>query len=232
MPDSAAFERRLREVGEQRYHDKHPFHRLLHEGRLSPEHVRAWVANRYYYQKCIPVKDAAILSRLPTREMRRVWIQRIIDHDGTEAAGGGGIEAWFALGRAVGLDEPALRSERMVAPGTRFAVDAYVTFARTQEWLPAVASSLTELFAPDLMTRRLAVLQERYPWIDPQGLDYFRARIRIAPNDAEYALRWVHEHATTSALQDACVEALRFKCEVLWAVLDATQLACALQAEA
>jgi pyrroloquinoline-quinone synthase len=224
--DRTEFMERLRAVGAQRYHDKHPFHLRMHEGTLAREHVRLWVANRYYYQKCIPIKDAAILSNLPDRDMRRIWIQRIIDHDGTIAGGGGGIELWFALARAVGLDEAALRSEAHVQPGTRFAVDAYVTFARTQPWLPAVASSLTELFAPDLMTRRLEILAEKYPWIDQSGLEYFRTRIRIAPKDAEYTLAWVLDRARTREAQESCVEALRFKCDVLWAVLDATQHAC------
>lgn len=226
MLDRAGFVDRLKAVGAERYHDKHPFHRLMHAGALEPDHLRLWAANRYYYQKSIPSKDAAILSSLPDREMRRRWIKRITDHDGTLEHGGGGLELWLALTRAVGLEEADVRSERLVQPGTRFAVDAYVTFARTQPWLPAVASSLTELFAPALMTARLAALLERYPWIDPAGLAYFRARIDIAPRDAEYALDWVCEHACTVESQQTCVDALRFKCDVLWAVLDATQAAC------
>jgi len=221
-----AFVARLRTVGAERYHDKHPFQVTMNAGALSPDQLRMWAANRYYYQKSIPSKDAAILSTLPTREMRRRWIKRITDHDGTLENGGGGFEMWIALTRAVGLDEADVRSERFVQPGTRFAVDGYVTFARTQPWLPAVASSLTELFAPALMTQRLAALLEKYPWIDPAGLAYFRARIDIAPRDAEYALDWVCEHARTEDAQTACVDALRFKCDVLWAVLDATQAAC------
>ena len=230
MAETAGFVERLKEVGAQRYHDKHPFHRMMHAGALAPEHLRTWAANRYYYQKCIPMKDAAILSNLPSREMRRRWIKRIVDHDGTAEGGGGGLEMWLALARAVGLDDHDVRSERLVQPGTRFAVDAYVTFARTQPWLPAVASSLTELFAPALMTERLAALLARYPWIDPAGLEYFRSRIVIAPQDAAYALDWVCEHARTDEAQAACVDALRFKCDVLWAVLDATQAACGLVA--
>ena len=229
MLDCAEFVERLRRIGAERYHDKHPFHRLMHAGKLAPEHLRLWAANRYYYQKCIPVKDAAILSNLPSREMRRRWIKRIVDHDGTEEGGGGGLEMWLALARAVGLSDADVRSESLVQPGTRFAVDAYVTFARTQPWLPAVASSLTELFAPALMTERLAALVEQYSWIDPRGLEYFRTRITIAPQDAAYALAWVCEHATTAERQAACLDALRFKCDVLWALLDATQLACGLE---
>jgi pyrroloquinoline-quinone synthase len=217
------FVQRLRAVGARRYHDKHPFHLAMHAGVLTPDQIRGWVANRYYYQKSIPIKDAAILSNLPDREKRRIWIQRILDHDGTLAGGGGGIELWFALARAVGLTEEDVVSERLVAPSTRFAADAYVTFARTHDWVVAVASSLTELFAPDLMSTRIAVLVEKYPWIDDAGLAYFRTRLNLAPRDAEYALRWVVENATTPHVQDACVQALEFKCDVLWAILDATQ---------
>ena len=226
MLDRDSFVARLKQVGVERYHDKHPFQVMMNAGALAPEQLRMWAANRYYYQKSIPSKDAAILSMLPTREMRRRWIKRITDHDGTLENGGGGLEMWIALTRAVGLDEVDVRSERLVQTGTRVAVDSYVTFARTQPWLPAVASSLTELFAPALMTQRLAALLEKYPWVDPAGLDYFRARIDIAPRDAEYALDWVCEHARTSEDQAACIDALRFKCDVLWAVLDATQAAC------
>jgi pyrroloquinoline-quinone synthase len=186
--------------------------------------MQAWVANRYYYQKQIPVKDAAILANLPSAAHRRVWITRIIDHDGRDGEDGG-TAAWFALGRAVGLDDDELRSERAVAPGTRFAVDAYVNFARTRTWLEAVASSLTELFGPPVMERRVTAIVERYPWIDRDGLAYFAQRIPLARRDADAALAWVLEEATTPDVQDRCVEALRFKCDVLWCILDATALA-------
>lgn len=219
------FVERLRAVGAARYHDKHPFHVAMHEGVLTRDQIAGWVANRYYYQKNIPVKDAAILSNLPDRDKRRMWISRITDHDGTLERGGGGIDSWLALGRAVGLSDEEVTDEQHVQPGTRFAVDAYVTFARTQPWLTAVASSLTELFAPDLMARRIAVLAQWYPWIDERGLAYFRNRVTLAPRDADYALGWVVEAATTRDLQDACVRALEFKCDVLWAILDATMLA-------
>ncbi len=218
------FEERLRAVGASRYHDKHPFHRAMHEGVLTREQIRGWVANRYYYQKNIPVKDAAILSHLPDREKRRRWITRIIDQDGS-AEHEGGIESWLGLARAVGLSEAQVLAEVEVHPGTRFAVDAYVTLARTQPWVVAVASSLTELFAPDLMAHRIEVLATKYPWIDEHGLAYFRRRLTLAPRDAAYALSWVLEEATTLDLQDACVRALEFKCDVLWAVLDATMAA-------
>lgn len=223
--DHSAFIDRLRSVGALRYHDKHPFHIAMHEGRLSSSDIRTWAANRYYYQKSLPVKDAAILSNLPDRYFRRLWIKRIVDHDGT-SDGGGGIDMWLALARAVGLSEETVLSERHVHARTRAAVDSYVEFARTSPWLLAVASSLTELFAPELMVRRVAALAERYPWIDQPGLQYFRARIDIAPKDAQHALSWVCEFATSDQLQRACVDALRFKCDVLWEILDATTLAC------
>jgi pyrroloquinoline-quinone synthase len=215
----------LRAVGRERYHDKHPFHERLVAGTLDRAQVQAWVANRYYYQKQIPVKDAAILANLPSAEYRRVWISRLIDHDGAANAAGG-TASWLALARAVGLEEEYVRSEAGVAAGTRFAVDAYVTFARTRPWIEGVASSLTELFGPPVMERRIAAMLQQYPWIDPVGLDYFRARIPLAQRDAESALAWVLDAAQTSELQDRCVEALRFKCDVLWCMLDATALAC------
>jgi pyrroloquinoline-quinone synthase len=186
--------------------------------------VQAWVANRYYYQKQIPVKDAAIVSNLPSAAHRRVWMSRIADHDGT-GEDDGGTAAWLALARAVGLNDDEVRSERAVAPGTRFAVDAYVHFARTRPWLEAVASSLTELFGPPVMQRRVSALIERYPWIRREGLAYFERRIPLAKRDADAALAWVLEEATTPELQERCVQALRFKCDVLWCILDATALA-------
>jgi len=219
-----AFIARLREVGEQRYHDKHPFHRRLVAGELSRGEVRAWVANRYYYQKAIPIKDAYVLAGLPTREHRRTWIVRIVDHDGTAEHGGGGTEKWLALARAVGLDEAEVVSEARVAPGTRFAVDAYVDFARRKPWLEAVASSLTELFGPPVMAARVKAIVANYPWIDPAALAYFDDRAVSAPRDADLALSWVTAEARTPEQQDACVAALRFKCDVLWCILDATAL--------
>jgi pyrroloquinoline-quinone synthase len=188
--------------------------------------VQAWVANRYYYQKQIPVKDAAVLANLPSAAYRRAWISRVYDHDGTGDGSDGGTASWLALARAVGLDETDVRSERAVAPGTRFAVDAYVTFARTRPWLEAVASSLTELFGPPVMERRVAAILEKYPWIDRSGLAYFEKRVPLAKRDAESALSWVLQEAATPDAQARCVAALRFKCDVLWCILDATALAC------
>ena len=204
----------------RRYHDQHPFSRRMNEGRLRPAQIQGWVANRFAYQAAIPRKDAAILANCPDREVRRRWIRRIHDHDGT-ADGEGGIEAWLRLGEAVGLTREEVEDERHVVPGVRFAVDAYVTFARTRPWVEAVASSLTELFAPDLMADRLAAFERHYSWIDPQGLAYFRARLTQAPRDSEHALQVVTEHCRTSDQQAAAVAALSFKCDVLWSMLDA-----------
>jgi pyrroloquinoline-quinone synthase len=211
-------------VGRDRYHDKHPFHERLVAGTLDRGAVQAWIANRYYYQKQIPVKDAAILTNLPSAQHRRVWMARIVDHDG-EAEGIGGTASWLALARAAGLDDEYVRSELGVAPGTRFAVDAYVAFARTRPWIESVASSLTELFGPPVMERRVAAIVKNYPWIDPAGLAYFERRIPLAARDAESALSWVLDEATTPEVEERCVDALRFKCDVLWCMLDATALA-------
>ena len=205
-----------------RYHNLHPFHRRMDAGDLTREELQRWVANRFYYQKCIPLKDAAILANCPEVEVRREWIRRIIDHDGT-AEGTGGIESWLRLGEALGVLREDLVSERHVLPPVRYAVDAYVNFARQKPWIEAVASSLTELFGPAAMRVRLEALERHYPWIDPAGLQYFRDRLVQAPRDAEYALRLVVERCRTREHQDAAVAALRFKTEVLWAQLDAIE---------
>jgi pyrroloquinoline-quinone synthase len=204
----------------QRYHDSHPFHRAMNAGTLNRAQIQGWVANRYCYQEAIPHKDAAILSNCPDRAVRRRWIRRITDHDGS-GSDPGGIEAWLRLGEAVGLDREAVASQQQVVPGVRFAVDAYVTFARTRPWVEAVASSLTELFAPDLMAERLAAFERYYPWIDPAGLAYFRSRLTQAPRDSEHALEVVTEYCRTPEQQAAAVAALSFKCDVLWAIMDA-----------
>lgn len=202
------------------YHDQHPFHIRMNEGRLSRRQIRGWVANRYYYQENIPLKDAAILANCPDLEVRRRWIRRIVDHDGT-APGEGGIEAWLRLGEAVGLTREEVVDRRHLVPGVRFAVDAYVTFARTKPWVEAVASSLTELFAPDLMAERLAAFERHYTWIDPAGLAYFRNRLHQAPRDSEHALEVVTRHCRSAQDQARAVAALSFKCDVLWSVMDA-----------
>ena len=204
----------------QRYHSRHPFHARMNEGRLGRRQIQGWVANRFYYQENIPRKDAAILANCPDREVRRRWIRRIHDHDGT-AEGEGGIEAWLRLGEAAGLTPEEMWDERHVVPGVRFAVDAYVTFARTRPWVEAVASSLTELFAPDLMAERLAAFERFYTWLDPAGLAYFRARLTQAPRDSEHALEVVMEYCRTPDEQARAVAALSFKSDVLWSMLDA-----------
>jgi pyrroloquinoline-quinone synthase len=212
---------RLREQG-TRYHNLHPFHVRMDAGELTREELQRWVSNRFYYQRCIPLKDAAILSNCSEIEVRRVWVQRILDHDGTQA-GTGGIESWLALGEALGVGRDELLSERRVLPAVRYAVDAYIAFARQRPWIEAVAASLTELFGPGAIRVRLAALEAHYPWIDPAGLEYFRARLVQAPRDAEYALRLVLERCLTREQQERAVAALRFKTELLWAQLDAIE---------
>jgi pyrroloquinoline-quinone synthase len=204
----------------QRYHDRHPFHVKMNEGLLSRRQIRGWVANRFYYQENIPRKDAAILANCPDRAVRRRWIRRILDHDGP-VDGEGGIDAWLRLSDAVGLTREEVLDERHLVPGVRFAVDAYVAFARTRPWVEAVASSLTELFAPDLMAERLAAFERYYPWIDRDGLTYFRNRLAQAPRDSEHALQVVTERCRSANEQARAVAALSFKCDVLWSILDA-----------
>ena len=216
---SEEFVARLRAQG-ARYHNLHPFHVRMDAGELTRAELQRWVANRFYYQKCIPLKDAAILANCPEIAVRRLWIQRIIDHDGTAEATGG-TESWLRLGEALGVSRDELLSEQRVLPGVRYAVDAYVNFARQKPWIEAVASSLTELFGPGAMKVRLGAFERHYPWIDPAGLEYFRTRLVQAPRDAQYALDLTVARCTTPEQQDAAVAALRFKTEVLWAQLDA-----------
>lgn len=211
---------RLQEVGAQGYHHLHPFHIRMNAGELDRASIQLWVANRFYYQLNIPRKDAAILASCPVREVRRQWIKRIIDHDGAEGQEGG-IEKWIRLGIACDLSRDEMMDERHVRPGVRFAVDAYVNFARTRPWPIAIASSLTELFAPDLMAKRLDAFEKHYTWIEPEGLDYFRARLTQAREDSDFALTMTLEHCADKKMQEAAVHALRFKCDVLWAMLDA-----------
>jgi pyrroloquinoline-quinone synthase len=191
-------------------------------GELTRDELQRWVSNRFYYQRCIPLKDAAILANCPDVEVRREWIQRIIDHDGTTAEGGG-IESWLALGEALGVSRAELVSEQRVLPAVRYAVDAYVNFARRKPWIEAVASSLTELFGPAAIRVRLEALERHYEWIDPAGLEYFRTRLVKAPVDAQYALEIVVARCRTREQQETAVAALRFKTEMLWAQLDAIE---------
>jgi pyrroloquinoline-quinone synthase len=213
------FQAELQAVGRERYHDRHPFHRRMNDGLLTPHQLCGWAANRFYYQRNLPVKDAAIVSNCPVQEVRRAWLQRIIDHDG-RAPGEGGIEAWLRLAEAVGVARHELLDGQHVLPGVRFAVDAYVQFARTRPWPVAIASSLTELFAPDLMAERLAAFRHHYGWVPEAGLEYFRNRLTQARRDADHGLDVTLMYCNTPELQREAVAALAFKCELLWAMLD------------
>lgn len=217
------FIERLREVGAQSYHDSHPFHRAMHEGVLTKPQLQAWVLNRYYYQTRIPIKDALILSKSEDPAFRRTWIHRIFDHDGVGDAPGG-LALWLRLAEGVGLDPSVVASCASVLPGVRFACDAYVDFVRQAPLLEAVASSLTEFFAPDLMSRRIAAFEQHYPWIGEDCLAYFRARVTRARADSEEAVAFVVQRATTRESQDRCVRALKRKTEILWHLLDCVQL--------
>lgn len=217
------FEQKLREKGAG-YHIHHPFNVRMNTGRLNPDQIRGWVANRFYYQINIPLKDAAILANCPDREVRRQWIQRIIDHDGREGDEGG-IEAWIRLGMACGMTREEIVSLRHVLPGVRFAVDAYVNFARTRPWQEAVCASLTELFAPQIHKERLANWPQHYPWIDPAGYEYFRKRLSEARRDVAHGLEITLDYFKTRQQQERALEILQFKLDVLWNMLDAIQLA-------
>lgn len=216
------FEQRLR-AKEAGYHIHHPFHIMMNEGKLTPDQIRGWVANRFYYQANIPLKDGAILSNCTDREVRRAWIRRIVDQDGA-ADEEGGIEAWIRLGEACGIDRTEIVGFRHVIPAVRFAVDAYVNFARTRPWQEAVCSSLTELFAPQAHRDRLANWPLHYRWVKPAGLRYFQMRLSQARRDVEDALRITLDHFTTRGLQERALDILQFKLNVLWSLLDAVQL--------
>ncbi len=217
------FEAQLRAQGAA-YHINHPFQKLMGAGRLTRAQLQGWVVNRYYYQISIPLKDAAVLSNCPEREVRREWIKRIVDHDGAEGAEGG-IERWLVLAEAVGLERAQVTGLSGVLPGVRFAVDAYVAFARRAPWQEAVAASLTELFAADIHRQRLSGWPEHYPWVKPEGLAYFRQRIAEAPRDVQHGLRLTLDHFTTRAGQERVLAILRFKLDILWAMLDAMWIA-------
>ena len=216
----AELEAAIRAVGAERYHDRHVFHRLLHGGGLNKGQVQAWALNRYCYQAAVPRKDAALISRVHDRELRREWTHRLLDHDGSEGEEGG-IERWLVLTEALGLDRAYVISMQGALPATRFAVEAYVDFVRQRTLLEAVASSLTELFAPSIHRERIAGMLENYDFIDERAVRYFRRRLDQANRDADFALAYVKRHAETPQEQMAVVDAVRFKCNVLWAQLDA-----------
>jgi pyrroloquinoline-quinone synthase len=215
------FEARLRGILAERYHDRHPFNLRMHAGTLEAEEIRCWVRNRYYYQTRIPIKDGIILAKSEDPGFRRQWIRRIRDHDGDEG-GEAGLELWLRLADGVGLDREEVASCRSVLPGVRFACDAYVELVRERSLVEAVASSLTEFFAPDLMTRRVLAWETHYPWVSADMLAYFRSRVPRARRDSEEAIDFVVRHATTHAMQERCVAALIRKTEILWHLLDCT----------
>lgn len=217
------FEQALRAKGDY-YHIHHPYHVAMHNGQATREQIQGWVANRFYYQINIPMKDAAIMASCPDRDVRREWVQRILDHDGAPGDEGG-IEAWLRLAEAVGLDREQVLSGELVLPGVRFAVDAYLNFARRASWQEAASSSLTELFAPHIHQSRLDAWPQHYPWIDNSGYDYFRKRLSEARRDVEHGLRITVQHYTTLAAQQRMLEILQFKLDVLWSMLDAMSMA-------
>jgi pyrroloquinoline-quinone synthase len=212
--------RRLRAIGEERYHVHHPFHRLLHDGKLSKAQVQAWALNRYYYQASIPRKDASLLARLPTPDLRREWRRRLEDHDG-DGKRPGGVERWLKLTDGLGLDRAYVASLDGLLPGTRFAVDAYVAFVRDRSVLEAIASSLTEMFSPDIIAERVSGMLRNYDFVTEETFAYFTPRLTQAPQDVEFAIGYVTTHARTREEQEAVLAALRFKCDLLWAQLDA-----------
>lgn len=221
------FERQLRAKG-QSYHIHHPFNVRMNSGGCTAEEIRCWVANRFYYQICIPRKDAAILANMPDRAHRRLWIERILDHDGYgdyEGPGAGGIETWTRLGQAVGISREELWSLQGVAPAVRFACDAYVNFAATAPWQEAVCSSLTEMFAPQIHKDRLATWPGHYPWIEADGLSYFRSRIPLATRDVEHGLAVTLNYFTTRQAQQRALDILQFKLDILWSMLDGIEKA-------
>ncbi len=217
------FEQKLRDKG-RLYHIHHPLHIDMNSGKCSQKQIQGWVANRFYYQIMIPVKDANVMANCPDREVRRHWVQRILDHDGYEGAEGG-IEAWIRLGEAVGLTKQEIVSQEHVLPGVRFAVDAYVNFARKASWQEAACSSLTELFAPTIHQKRLDSWPDYYPWIDVEGYDYFRNRLAEARRDVEHGLAITLDFFNTRALQERALEILQFKLDILWTMLDAMTMA-------
>ena len=217
------FEQQLRSLG-VKYHIHHPFQKMMYEGTLTREQIQGWVANRYYYQITIPRKDASVLANCPDRLVRQQWVQRIIDHDGS-AGSAGGIEIWLRLAEATGLNREDVISEKLVLPGVRFAVDAYLNFVANASWQEAACSSLTEMFAPTIHKQRISSWPEKYPWIESRGLDYFKNRIKEAHRDVEHGLSITLEHFTDRQQQDRAMQILHFKLDVLWTMLDAMHMA-------
>ncbi|TPW35288.1 pyrroloquinoline-quinone synthase PqqC [Oecophyllibacter saccharovorans] len=217
-------EERLRAIGAERYHRNHPLHKAMYAGELTREQLQAWALNRYYYQAQIPVKDATLMARLPTPELRREWRRRIVDHDGTEpadtSATEGGVTRWLHLTRGLGLTDNYVTSLEGLLPGTRYAVDAYVAFVRDRSILAAIASSLTELFSPTIIPERMSGMLRHYPFITEETMAYFKPRLTQAPRDSEFALAWVRAHARTPETQAEVIGALEFKCGLLWTLLD------------
>lgn len=213
-------EARLRDIGARRYHRLHPFHHLLHGGQCTKGQVRAWALNRYYYQAMIPIKDAALIARCDDPTVRRAWRTRLIDHDG-ERDGDGGIERWLRLTDALGLERDYVTSLAGLLPATRFAVDAYVHFVSERSLLEAIASSLTELFSPQIIGERVEGMLRAYDFVTPEALAYFSQRPQQASRDADFALNLVKREARTPEQQRAVMAALEFKCAVLWSMLDA-----------
>lgn len=214
----------LRQIGAERYHNLHPFHKALHGGKLTRGQVQAWALNRYYYQSRIPAKDASLIARLPTADLRREWRRRLVDHDG-DAPGTGGVARWLKLAEGVGLDRVYVESTEGLLPGTRFAVDAYVNFVWERPILEGIASSLTEMFSPNIISERVSGMLANYDWITQETLAYFTPRLTQAPRDVNFALAYVKEHARTPEQQQLVLAALRFKCDVLWSQLDALHYA-------
>src|ERR1700758_3355717 len=210
-------------IGEERYHHKHPFHLLMHEGKLSRGQLQAWALNRYYYQSIIPIKDSILLSRGPDPVFRRAWRKRVVDHDG-DTSTEGGIKRWLKLAEATGLNAEQVQAGTGILPATRFAVNEYLNIVRSRSVLEAVASSLTELFSRDLISLRMEKLRQHYPWL-AGGLDYFQARLTQGPEDAKFAIEYVCENARTHEQQELAIQALRDKCDILWAQLDALYFA-------
>ena len=220
LNSAADLEAALRHIGATRYHSLHPFHGLLHGGKLNKGQVQAWALNRYYYQSTIPLKDAVVISRFRDRGIRLEWRHRIEDHDG-DLGTEGGIERWLKLTEGLGLDSAYVESTEGILPATRFAVEAYVHFVRDQSPLEAIASSLTELFAPNLHEERISGMLAHYDFVNPDIMSYFSRRLQQAPRDAGFALDYVKANANTPAEREAVCNALIFKTNVLWVQLDA-----------